>query len=178
MATAISMGHAMFRTPSDREIVLRRVVDAPRRLVWDASTSPKHVPHWMLDPESWTMPVCEIDLHPGGKWHFVWCGSDGTEVTMRGVYRDVIAPERLVSTESWGGDWPETLKTLSLTEESGKTTIVSTVLWSSTEARDAALGTGMLDGWSQSYDRLDRYLRTLDPSPRFEAQRLSRLTRS
>ena len=177
MATAISMGHAMFTTPSDREIVLTRVVDAPRRVVWDASTNPKHVPHWMLGPDGWTMPVCEIDLHPGGKWHFVWCGSDGTKMAMRGVYRDVIAPERLVSTESWGGDWPETLNTLSLTEKNGKTTVVSTILWPSKEAREAALRTGMLDGWSQSYERLDEYLRTLDRSPRFEAQRLSRVTR-
>lgn len=177
MATATSTRQATFTTPSDREIVLRRAVDAPRRLVWEASTSPKHVPHWVLGPDGWTMPVCEIDLHPGGKWHFVWCGSDGTEMAMRGVYRDVVAPERLVSTESWGGDWPETLNTLSLTEKNGRTTVVSTVLWPSKKAREAALGTGMTDGWSQSYDRLDQYLRALDAPSRVEAQLLTRFTR-
>ena len=81
------------------------------------------MPHWMLGPDGWTMPVCEIDLRPGGAWHFVWRGSDGTEMEMRGVYREIAPPERLVTTESWGGDWPETLNTLVLTEEDGKTTI-------------------------------------------------------
>ncbi len=55
-----------FTTPSDREIVATRVVDAPRRLVWEAWTNPEHVPRWLLGPDGWTMPVCEIDLRPGG----------------------------------------------------------------------------------------------------------------
>ena len=160
MTTATSVRHATFTSPSDREIVLTRVVDAPRKLVWEASTSPRHVPHWMLGPDGWTMPVCEIDLHPGGKWHFVWRNADGSEMEMRGVYKDVVAPERLVSTESWGGKWSDTLNTLSLTEKNRQTTVVSAILWPSKEAREAALGTGMIDGWSQSYDRLDEYLRT------------------
>src|SRR5687768_13172306 len=74
-----------FTTPSDREVAMTRVFDAPRRLVFEAWTSPKHVPHWMLGPEGWTMPVCEIDLRPGGEWHFVWRKSNGTEMEMRGV---------------------------------------------------------------------------------------------
>jgi uncharacterized protein YndB with AHSA1/START domain len=107
------------------------------------------------------MPVCEIDLRPGGAWHWVWRGPDGTEMEMRGVYREVTPPERLVNTEEWGGDWPETLTTLVLTEEDGKTTISTTVLYPSKEAREAAIGTGMKEGWSASYDRLDEYLRTV-----------------
>ena len=167
MATAHKVGATTFTTPSDREIVATRVVDAPRRLVFDAWTSPEHVPHWMLGPEGWTMPVCEIDLRPGVAWHFIWSRSDGTEMEMRGGYREIVPPERLVSTESWGGDWPETLNTLVLTEEDGKTTMTCTVLYPSKEARDAALGTGMKEGWSASYDRLDEYLRlTARPKPR------------
>ena len=96
------------------------------RLVFEAWTNPEHLPHWMLGPAGWTMPVCEIDLRPGGAWHFVWRRSDGTEMEMRGVYQEIVPPERLVSTESWGGDWPETLNTLILSEEDGKTTITST----------------------------------------------------
>ena len=148
-------------TPSDREIVITRVVDAPRRLVFEAWTSPKHVPHWMLGPKGWTMPVCEIDLSPGGAWHFVWRRSDGTEMEMRGVYREITPPERLVSTESWGGNWPETLNTVLLSEDAGKTTITLRVLYPSKDARDAALKTGMKDGVSKSFDRLAEYLRTL-----------------
>jgi uncharacterized protein YndB with AHSA1/START domain len=144
------------------------VVDAPRRLVWKAWTSPEHVPHWLLGPEGWTMPVCEIDLRPGGKWHFVWRRLDGTEIEMRGVYRELVPAERLVNTEAWGGDWPETLNTLVIAEENGKTKIACTVFYPSKKARDAALATGMTEGWSASYDRLDEYLRTMAagfPSP-------------
>lgn len=160
MAAATKVRTTTFTTPSDREVVATRVVDAPRGLVWEAWTNPEHVPNWMTGPEGWTMPVCEIDLRPGGAWHFVWRGADGTQMEMRGVYREVAPPERLVNTESWGGDWPETINTLVLTEKDGKTTMACTVLYPSKEARDAALKTGMKDGWSTSYDRLDEFLRT------------------
>jgi uncharacterized protein YndB with AHSA1/START domain len=161
MAAANSVGATIFTTPSDREIRMTRVFDAPRRLVFEAWTNPKHLPQWMLGPEGWTMPVCEIDLRPGGAWHFVWRRSDGTEMEMRGVYREITPPERLVNTESWGSGWPETINTLILSEENGKTTASQTVLYPSKEARDAALKTGMKDGVSVSFDRLAEYLRTL-----------------
>jgi len=161
MAATNRANATTFTTPSDREIVMTRVFDAPRRLVFEAWTNPKHLPHWMLGPEGWTMPVCEIDLRPGGAWHFVWRRSDGTEMEMRGDYREVEPPERLVHTESWGGDWPETLNTLILSEEDGMTTMAQTVLYPSKEARDAALATGMKDGASVSFERLDEYLLTM-----------------
>lgn len=160
MVTTSSVGRTIFTTPSDREITAMRAVDAPRQLVWEAWTNPQHVPHWMTGPEGWTMPVCEIDLRPGGEWHFVWRKLGGSEMEMRGVYREIVPPERLVNTESWGADWPETLNTLVLTEEEGKTTMVCTVLYPSKEARDR-VDTGMKEGWSQSYDRLDQYLPTM-----------------
>jgi uncharacterized protein YndB with AHSA1/START domain len=158
---AARVGATTFSTPSDREIVATRSFDAPRRLIWESHTNPKHVPNWMLGPEGWTMPICEIDLRPGGSWHFVWRTADGTEMEMRGAYREVVPPERLVNTESWGGEWPDTLNKTVLTEKGGKTTLESTVLYPSKEAREKALGTGMKEGWSQSYDRLDDYLRTI-----------------
>jgi uncharacterized protein YndB with AHSA1/START domain len=145
-------------TPSDLEIVTTRVVDAPRHLVFDAWTKPEHVANWMLGPPGWTMPVCEIDLRPGGSWHFVWRKSDGSEMSMRGGYKEVAPPERLVSTESWGADWPETVNTLILSEENGQTTMTYTILYPSKEARDKALNTGMKEGMAQSYDRLEEYL--------------------
>jgi uncharacterized protein YndB with AHSA1/START domain len=161
MGTGNEAGSTTITTPSDREVVMTRVVDARRSLVWEAWTNPEHVPNWLLGPEGWTMPVCEIDLRPGGTWHFVWRQSDGTEMEMRGEYREIAPPERLVSTESWGGDWPETLNTLVLSEEDGKTTITQTTLYPSKEARDAALQTGMTDGASVTFDRLAQYLRTM-----------------
>jgi uncharacterized protein YndB with AHSA1/START domain len=158
MATANSIGTTTFTTPSDVEIVATRVFDAPRRLVWEAFTNPEHVPNWLLGPEGWTMPVCEIDLRPGGAWHYVWRRTDGTEMEMRGEYREVVRPERVVNTEAWGGGWPETLNTLVLTEQDGRTLTVSAVLYASKEDRDRAMETGMKDGWSRSYDVLDEYL--------------------
>jgi uncharacterized protein YndB with AHSA1/START domain len=141
-------------TPTDREIVITRAFDAPRRLVFEAYTNPEHLPHWMLGPQGWTMPVCEIDLRPGGAWHFGWRHSDGSQMEMRGIYREVTPPERLVSTESWGGDWPQTLNTLTLAEENGQTTITCRILYPSKEARDAALKTGMKEGMALSFNRL------------------------
>jgi uncharacterized protein YndB with AHSA1/START domain len=94
-------------TPTDREIVVTRVFNAPRNLVFDAWTNPQYLPHWMLGPDGWSMPVCEIDLRPGGSWHFVWRHASGQEMEMRGQYREVKPPERVVSSESWGPDWPE-----------------------------------------------------------------------
>ena len=154
------VGVTTYATPTDTEVVITRVVDAPRRLVFDAWTNPKYVPRWLLGPEGWTMPVCEIDLRPGGSWHYVWRKADGSEMAMRGSYKEVTPPERLVSTESWGPEWPETLNTLVLAESGGRTTITLTVVYPSKAARDAALQTGMKEGMDQGFARLDLVLKT------------------
>jgi uncharacterized protein YndB with AHSA1/START domain len=161
VATTSSGNATTFTTPSDWEIAVTRVFDAPRRLVFEAHTKPEHIRNWMLGPDGWTMPVCEIDLRPGGAWHFVWRRTNGSEMEMRGVYKEVVPPEKVVSTESWGGDWPETINTLVLSDEDGKTTLTMTILYPSKEARDAALSTGMKDGMAQSFDRLAEYLHSV-----------------
>ena len=161
MAIGSRSSATTFTTPSDREVTMTRVFDAPRRLVFEAWTNPKHLPHWLLGPEGWTMPVCEVDLRPGGAWRFVWRKADGSEMEMHGVYREVKPPERVVSTESWGGEWPETINTLTLTEKDGRTTMSQTVLYPSKDARDAAMKTGMKDGASMSFDRLADHLRAM-----------------
>src|SRR5262245_28080049 len=143
MATGYKIGATVFTTPSDREIVMTRSFDAPRDLVWEAWTSPEHIPEWMLGPEGWTMPICEVDLRPGGAWRFVWRRTDGFEMGMGGIYREITPPERLVSTEAGGADWPERVDTLTLTERDCITTITQRVLYPSMDARDAAMGTGM-----------------------------------
>jgi uncharacterized protein YndB with AHSA1/START domain len=144
--------------PSDREIRITRVFDAPRELVFEAHTNPDFVPRWMLGPEGWSMPVCEIDLRPGGAWHYVWRQADGATMEMRGVYREITTPSRIVTTESWGGDWPETVNTLELAEQDGKSTLQMTILYPTMEARDAALKTGIEAGVGMSYARLDKTL--------------------
>jgi uncharacterized protein YndB with AHSA1/START domain len=157
MATS-TVGLTSYETPSDVEIRATRVFNAPRALVFAAFTSPKHLPHWMLGPAGWEMTACEIDLRPGGAWHYAWRHADGSEMAMSGVYREVVPPERTVTTESWGEDWPETVNTLELSEEDGRTTITSTVRYPSRGARDAALRTGMREGMSLSFDRLAELL--------------------
>lgn len=161
MTTAPKTGATTVTTPSDREVGVTRVFDAPRDLVWKAYTQPEHVTQWMLGPPGWTMPVCEIDLRPGGAYRFVWRQEDGTEMTIAGVHQEVDPPERLVTTETWGEEWPETRNTVVFTEQDGKTTLTTTMLFPSKEARDAALGTGMTDGMSMGYDRLEELLRRI-----------------
>jgi uncharacterized protein YndB with AHSA1/START domain len=161
MATATKTRATTFTTPNDREVVITRAVDAPRRLVFAAWTDPVHIPQWLLGPEGWTMPICEMDLRPGGAWRYVWRKADGAEMEMSGIVREVSPPERLVTTERWGPEWPETVNTLLLTESGGKTTITLTITYVSKAARDAALETGMADGVEQSFVRLDRIVRTL-----------------
>ena len=160
--TQSQVGAMTFATPTDLEIVATRVIDAPRDLVWEVHTRPQHVRQWMLGPDGWTMPVCEIDLRPGGRWHFVWrLPAERADMPMSGTYREVAPPERLVSTESWGPDWPETLNTIALAEHGGRTTLTATILYPTKQARDAAMATGMKGGWAKSYERLDQYLQTL-----------------
>jgi uncharacterized protein YndB with AHSA1/START domain len=158
------VGLTNFSTPTDREIVIERMFDAPRGFVFEAWTNPQHLPNWMLGPEGWTMPVCEVDLQPGGEWRFVWRDADGREMGMRGVYQEVTPPARLVYTESWGGDWAVTVNTLVLVEADGRTTITCSVRYPSKDARDRALKTGMSDGVARSFDRLAGYLQTLEPA--------------
>jgi uncharacterized protein YndB with AHSA1/START domain len=151
-------GETTFTTPSDREVGVTRVFDAPRELVWKTYTEPEHLRQWMLGPDGWSMEVCEIDLRPGGAYRFAWRKDDGSELTIAGVHREVEPPERLVSTESWGPEWPEALNTIVFSEEDGRTTLSITVLYPTQEARDAALATGMTDGMAMSLDRLEEVL--------------------
>jgi uncharacterized protein YndB with AHSA1/START domain len=143
---------------SDEEIAISRAFDAPRQLVFEAHTKPEHVTQWLLGPEGWTMPVCEIDLRPGGSWRFAWQHADGRKLEMTGVYREVVPPFRIVNTERWGPDWPETVNTVQFSEEDGRTTVTQTVRYDSREARDAALATGMMSGVERSYELLDGLL--------------------
>lgn len=90
----------------DREIVVTRVFQAPRELVFDAYTKPELVRRWLLGPDGWSMPVCEIDLRAGGKYRYVWRQDrDGKEMGMGGVYREVVRPERFVATEKFDEAW-------------------------------------------------------------------------
>lgn len=143
-------------TPSDREIRLTRLFDAPRHLVWEAMSKPEHIRQWWGRlGDGYSVPVCEVDLRPGGRWRFVNRHPHG-EAAFHGVYREIAAPERVVFTEIFE-DFPDTesVVTSILTEENGKTRLTVTALYPSQEVRDMVLETGMEKGAALSYDRLE-----------------------
>ena len=143
--------------PTEREVVMTRVFDAPRRLVFDALTKPELLRRW-FGPRGWSLVVCEADLKLGGAWRWVLRGPDGRDMGMRGVYQEITPPERLVSTESFD-DYPgESLNTLILSEENGKTTFTITVRYASQEIRDAVIKSGMEHGAAECYDKLAEML--------------------
>jgi uncharacterized protein YndB with AHSA1/START domain len=155
-------GSLKVTTPGEREIVMTRVFDAPRGLVFDAMSKADLLKRWLWGPPGWTMVACESDLRVGGGFRHVWRRDDGTKMAMRGVYREIVPPERIVRTESFefGCDAQacEQVGTLVLTEQGGKTTLTLTVLYPSKEARDATIASGMERGVAASYDRLAELL--------------------
>jgi uncharacterized protein YndB with AHSA1/START domain len=147
---------------------MTRVFDAPRKLVFEAWTTPALLKRWLGVRAGWMMEVCEVDLRPGGAYRYVWRGPDGTEMGMGGVYREIVRPERLVATESFDEPWypGEALDTTVLVEQGGKTTVTTTVLYQSKQVRDAVLKTPMDRGVAESYDKLTELLAS--GAPRME----------
>jgi len=152
-------GTLQVTTPTDREVVLTRVFDAPRSMVWDAFTKPELLKRW-FGPRGWSLVVCEVDLKLGGGFRFVLRGPDGRDMGMRGVYREIVPPERSVHMESFD-DYPgESQVTAVFVERGGKTTLTATVLFPSKEVRDIVIQTGMEHGAAESYDKLAELLAT------------------
>lgn len=150
-----------YATPSDHELVITRTFDAPRTLVWAAFTDPAHVPHWHTGPDGTTMPVCEIDLRPGGRWRYVWRNAHGREIEASGTYREVDPPRRIVSlvTNRRG----KQTNTTTFAEDQGCTVVTVSMRFASTAARDQALPYAKI-GTDGNYARLDAYLAT-SPTP-------------
>jgi len=145
-------------TPSDLEIQLTRVFDAPRDLVWEAHTKAEHIKHWWGRGNPLDV---ELDFRVGGKYRYVE-HADGEAYAFRGEFREISPPQRLVQTFEFEGMPGHILvETLVFTEEDGKTTITGTSLFDSVEDRDGMLQTGMAEGAEQSYQALQRYLKTL-----------------
>jgi uncharacterized protein YndB with AHSA1/START domain len=154
-------GTLQLTTPTDREIVMTRVFDAPRSLVFEAFTKPELVKRWLLGPDGWSLVVCEIDLRVGRSYRYVWRHDrDGAAMGMGGVYREIRPPERLVATERFDQAWypGEAVGTVVLVERGGNTALTQTLLYESREARDAVIKSKMESGVAASYDRLARLL--------------------
>jgi len=143
--------------PSDREVMLRRVFDAPREMVWDAFTKPGLLKRW-FGPRGWSLEVCELDLRVGGGFRFVLGTPGGKQMGMRGTYRELTPPVRSVHMESFDSFPGESQVTAVFTEEGGKTTLTATVLYPSQDVRDIVLSTGMEHGAAECYDKLAEML--------------------
>ncbi len=150
-----------FSTLSDREIVMERVFDASRELVFEAHTDPKHIPHWW-GPRGMTTTVDTMDVRPGGSWRFVHRDQDGNEYGFYGEYREVLVPARLVSTFEFEGMPGHVLvDTATFEEVDGKTRLTVTSLFESGEDLDGMIESGMESGAIESWDRLAELLATL-----------------
>jgi uncharacterized protein YndB with AHSA1/START domain len=143
-------------TASEQDLVITRVFDAPRKLVWEAWTDPEKLKHWSA-PKGFTLPVSEGDLRPGGKWRACMISPDGKELWLSGEYREIVEPSRLVFTHAWDNErkpGPETLVTVTLTERGNKTEMTFRQSgFDSAESRQ-----GHSEGWNECFDLLDDLL--------------------
>ena len=158
---------AQVSLPSDREVLVTRSFHAERELVWEAYTTPELVKRWLLGPPGWTMPVCEMDVRPGGTFRWLWRSEeDGKQFGFHGRFTEVERPTKIRHTESYDpgdiggnmGEAGEATVTLTLTEKGGVTTLWTLIDYGSREARDAAMSTGMTDGMEMSYQKLEELL--------------------
>ena len=154
--------------PSDKEILLSREFDAPRALVFQACTDPQAIPQWW-GPRRYTTTVDKMDVRPAGEWRFVQRDAEGHVFAFHGVYREVVAPERVVDTfefEPMPGYI--SLETMTLEEHGGRTTLTTRVAFWTTADRDGMLQSGMEEGASESMDRLAEYVLALQSKAKGE----------
>ncbi|HJP63561.1 MAG TPA: SRPBCC domain-containing protein [Mucilaginibacter sp.] len=156
----------------DRELVITRMFDAPRELVYRVWTEAEHVKKWW-GPKPFTNPVCEIDLKPGGRFHYVMRSPDGQDFPMMGTFIEIVPDERLVNSHDayeqadfWKmaignkvGDDVDfttlTSKTTVIFDEIGdKTKLILITRFASNDVRDAMVGMQMAEGWTQSLEKL------------------------
>jgi uncharacterized protein YndB with AHSA1/START domain len=157
-------GSATVTLPSDTEILITRVFDAPAELIFKAWTTPALVKRWWGFPTSEWL-VCEIDLREGGSWRYVVREQD-MEVGFHGVFRQIDRPRQVVSTEVFEG-FPdgESLNTVTLVEAGGVTTMTTLVRHSCKEHRDMHIQSGMEGGMQVSFNRLEDVVAELAGTP-------------
>jgi uncharacterized protein YndB with AHSA1/START domain len=150
------------RMEGDREIVVEREFDAPRELVFKAWTDADAIKGWW-GPRTYPTTYCTLDLRVGGAWHYMMLGPNGEEAWGKGIYTEITPPERLAYRDYFSnaaGDLnpPEMLMTIEFRDVGGKTLIHSTGRFESAEHRQQVLDMGMLEGMTETLDRLDEYL--------------------
>jgi uncharacterized protein YndB with AHSA1/START domain len=148
-------------TPSDGEIHITRMFDAPREMVFEAHSSCEHMSNWW-GPRKYEFASCEIDFRPGGKWRVVHRAEGQDDQGFRGEYREIVPPERIVWTFEWeGAPGQVSVETLTLEEHDGKTLLTANAVYDTVEDRDGMLQSGMEEGMIETYERLDEYLEVL-----------------
>lgn len=152
-------------TPAEeREFVMERIFNAPRQLVFQAFSECKHLTHWW-GPTGWTLPVCQMDFRPGGVWLYCMRGPAGEDACGKATYHEIVEPERIVYTDSFVDTagkvlegMPELLITLTFAEQDGKTRLTNRAEFASAADKEAILGMGMVEGLTQTLDRLEAHL--------------------
>ena len=153
-----NIGTVKIRTPTDRDIVITRIFDAPRAVVFEAWTNAEHVAHWW-DPSGALLAVCEIDLRPNGAFRWVHRAPDGGEAhSFTGLYREIAPPEKLVFTVRMFTSSPELVGTLVLAEDGKKTKLTMTIECATNKDRDALLQMRIDAGTAQTLENLAAHL--------------------
>lgn len=149
---------------AEREFVMERIFDAPRELVFKAFSECKHLTHWW-GPKGWTLPVCQMDFRPGGIWFYCMRGLAGEDACGKATYREIVEPERIVYTDAFADtagnileEMPEIVVTLTFAEHGGKTKLINQAQFASGADKEATLAMGMVEGLTETLDRLEAYL--------------------
>jgi uncharacterized protein YndB with AHSA1/START domain len=147
-----------------REFVMDRLFDAPRELVFQVWSDPKHMAQWW-GPKGWTLPVCTMDFRPGGIWHYCMQGPGGEEAWGKATYQEIVPPERIVYLDAFAdadgnviADAPTMVITVTFSNEQGKTRLTSHVQFASAKDLQETLAMGMNEGMIETWDRLEAYL--------------------
>jgi uncharacterized protein YndB with AHSA1/START domain len=149
---------ATVTTPTDREIRVERVFNAPRDRVFAAYTDPALIPEWW-GPRDTSTVVDQMDVRAGGSWRFVVRNADGSETGFRGTYREISAPERIVQTFEWEGmPGHVSVETATFEDLGDRTKVTTTSLFHTSEERDGMIAAGMERGLNETYARLDELL--------------------
>jgi uncharacterized protein YndB with AHSA1/START domain len=150
--------------PTDREIVITRVFDAPRELVFKAWSDPVYLAKWW-GPSGWTLPVSQMDFRVGGSWTYCMKGPEGEESCGMAIYREIVEPERIVFTDYFADaegkpleGMPEALMIVEFAADEGKTMLTNTVRYQTAEDRDRILKMGFKEGMTESLNRLEEFL--------------------
>ncbi|EFH85432.1 SRPBCC domain-containing protein [Ktedonobacter racemifer] len=166
----------MFDYPSlithieEQEFVVERQFSAPRSLMFQVFTQPEHLKRWWA-PQPYTIPVCTIDLRPGGIWHYCMRSPEGQDHWARSVYSEIVPPEKLVYSSTFADEHanpiegiPEHLTTVIFTQETGTTRVAARVQFTNAAALKVAVDMGMLQGMSMTWDYLVGYVQELHQS--------------